>query len=250
MPIVPTPPDVYTLNMLSLLRYTAPPSTCGYLPDQRWSLEYEMVADLSAAEYELRLQEGWRRFGAMMFQPKCQGCSACQSIRVRVADFQPNRSQLRAWKRNIDDVEIRVGAPTVTRAKLELYDRFHAFQTEHKGWPDHAPKDPDSYRESFVHNPYFTEEWTFWIAGELIGVGYVDRLVKGASAIYFFHDPEYRDRSLGTFNVLCLIEECAQRGLPYLYLGYYVEGCSSLEYKANYRPNEARHADGIWRDFR
>ncbi len=236
--------------MISLLRYTAPPSQCGYLPDRAWSLEYDMVAKLSSAEYEVRLQEGWRRFGAMMFHPRCPSCRACQSIRVRVADFHPNRSQLRAWKRNIGDIEIRVDMPTVTREKLDLYDRFHAFQADHKGWPDHEPKDPDSYRESFVHNPYFTEEWSFWHSGNLIGVGYVDRLVESMSAIYFIHDPEYRDRSLGTFNVLCMIEECAQRGLPYLYLGYYVQGCASLEYKANYRPNEAMKLDGTWGEFR
>ena len=34
--------------MESLFRYLAPLSTCGYLPDRNWRLEYEMVAELSA----------------------------------------------------------------------------------------------------------------------------------------------------------------------------------------------------------
>ena len=34
--------------MESLLHYIAPPSPCGYLPDQLWSLEYEVVGELSA----------------------------------------------------------------------------------------------------------------------------------------------------------------------------------------------------------
>ena len=81
--------------MESLFRYTASPSACGYLPDERWSLEYEMVVNISAEEYAMRLRQGWRRFGAMLFRPQCPSCQACQSLRVDVAKFQPNRSQRR-----------------------------------------------------------------------------------------------------------------------------------------------------------
>jgi arginine-tRNA-protein transferase len=236
-------------RMESLFRYTAPPSMCGYLPTQRWSLEYEMVANLSAWEYEERLTQGWRRFGAMLFHPMCPACRACQSLRVDVRNFQPSRSQRRAWNANQEQIKRRVGLPSVSRAKLDLYDRFHDFQTDLKGWPEHAAKDPDSYRESFVHNPAFTEEWCYYLDGRLVGVGYADRLAASMSAIYFFYDPDVRDRSLGTFNVLCLLEECRMRKLPHLYLGYYVEGCRSLEYKAAYKPNQVLHPDGEWRDF-
>ena len=53
--------------MESLFTYVAPPSPCGYLPEQSWSLEYEYVGDVTAAEYERRMQEGWRHFGRMLF---------------------------------------------------------------------------------------------------------------------------------------------------------------------------------------
>jgi arginyl-tRNA--protein-N-Asp/Glu arginylyltransferase len=235
--------------MESLFRYTAPPSACGYLPDQHWSLEYEMVANLSAAEFSDRLQEGWRRFGAMLFRPQCPSCRACQTLRVVANDFQPDRSQRRALKVNQGDIEVRVGLPSVTRAKLRLYDRFHIFQSDSKGWPEHPAKDPESYRESFVRNPHFTQEWCYYLEGQLVGVGYADRLADSMSAIYFFYDPDLRGRSLGTFNVLCLLDECSLRKYTYLYLGYYVAGCRSLAYKANFKPNQVRHADGRWRDF-
>src|SRR5689334_17415653 len=137
--------------MESLIRFTAPPTQCGYLPDRYWSLEYEHVAALSPAEYALRLKAGWRRFGHTMFHPQCPSCSACRSLRVVVERFRPDRSQRRAFKANAD-VELRVGAPRVTRAKLALYDRYHAFQSDLKGWPQHPAKDPDSYAESFVYN--------------------------------------------------------------------------------------------------
>jgi arginine-tRNA-protein transferase len=234
--------------MQSLFRYTSTPSACGYLPDQRWSLEYEMVADLSADEFSERLQQGWRRFGGMLFRPQCPFCRACQSLRVIVDQFEPNRSQRRAWNMNRSDIEVRIGPPTVSRARLNLYDRFHAFQIATKGWPEHPAKDVESYRESFVRNPPFTEEWCYYLKGRLVGVGYADRLDDSMSAIYFFYDPELRARSLGTFNVLCLLDECLQQKYKHLYLGYYVAGCGSLEYKANFKPNQVLGPAG-WHDF-
>jgi leucyl-tRNA---protein transferase len=235
--------------MESLFRYVAPPSQCGYLPDRLWSLEYEMVANITAPEYLERMQQGWRRFGGMLFRPQCPGCRSCQSIRVDVARFRPNRSQRRARKVNGGQIQLRVSSPAVSRAKLTLYDRFHAHQADLKGWPQHPAKDAASYRESFVHNPSFTEEWCYYLDGQLIGVGYVDRLPAGLSAIYFYYDPDQRDRSLGTWNVLCVLDDAIRHGLPYVYLGYFVAGCRSLAYKANFRPNQVLHPDGRWHDF-
>lgn len=236
--------------MESLFRYVAPPSPCGYLPEQHWSLEYEMVATISAGEYLQRMQEGWRRFGGMLFRPRCRACQACQSLRVDVACFRPNRSQRRNAALNAGVVQLRIGKPAVSRARLQLYDRYHAFQTDIRGWPLHPAKDAASYRESFVRNPPFTEEWCYFVEERLAGVGYVDDLPGGLSAIYFFYEPVLRDLALGTWNVLTLLTEAARRGRPHVYLGYFVEGCRSLSYKANYRPNQVLHPSGEWRDFR
>ncbi|MFO0968394.1 MAG: arginyltransferase [Gemmataceae bacterium] len=230
-----------------LYQFVAPPSPCSYLPDREWSLEYQRVLSLSAEEYMRYLLEGWRRFGTMLFKPRCPACSACQTLRVLAERFRPNRSQKRAWKRNGADISLQIREPSVSSAKLALYDRFHQFQTERKGWPEYPAKDAASYRESFVYNPFFTEEWCYYLAGKLVGVGYVDSLPQGLSAIYFFYEPKLRERSLGTFNVLKVVEEAARRNIPHAYLGYYVPGCASLEYKANFRPNEILGPDGQWR---
>jgi arginine-tRNA-protein transferase len=239
--------------MESLFRYTASPSPCGYLPDRQWSLEYEYVGAMTNGEYLQRLLEGWRRFGRMLFRPACPSCRACRSLRVVVDCFRADRSQKRAWRANAGAVEPRVGKPSATRAKLALYDRYHAFQAVHKGWPEHPAKDAASYAESFVRHPFPVEEWCYYLGDRLVGVGYVDVLPGaegGLSAIYFYYDPEERHRSLGTYNVLRAIEEARRRGMPYAYLGYYVEGCAGMTYKARFAPNQVRGEDGVWRDFR
>src|SRR5262249_44619859 len=149
--------------MESLFTYVAPPSRCGYLPEQLWSLEYEYVSDLSAAEYRQRMAAGWRHFGRMLFRPRCAACTACRSLRIPAQHFRPDRSQRRAWKANAGDVRVVVGKPMVSRARLDLYDRYHAYQTEHRGWPLHPAKDADSYAGSFVRNPFPVQEWCYYL---------------------------------------------------------------------------------------
>jgi arginine-tRNA-protein transferase len=235
--------------MESALHFLAPPGRCSYLPDRTWQLEYEIVSQMTPAEYLERMRSGWRRFGHALFHPKCPTCQSCRSLRVIVERFHPDRSQRRASKANAD-VTVTIGVPKVTRAKLELYDRYHAFQSRDKGWTEHAPKGRADYIESFVANPFPTEEWCYHAGDRLIGVSYVDALPEGLSAIYFFYDPEERHRSLGTFNVLQVLHQAAERGLPHVYLGYFVAGCRSLEYKARFRPNEVRDPSGAWMAFR
>src|SRR5262249_2048040 len=153
------------------------------LPEQTWRLEYEHVSALAPAEYMERMLQGWRRFGEMMFRPRCPECSACRPLRVVAGEFRPDRSQRRNRSANEKIVTLRIGKPAVTRAKLELFDRYHAFQTESKGWPLHEPKDADDYARSFVDNPFPTQEWCYFIGDRLVGVGYVDDLPGGLSAI-------------------------------------------------------------------
>jgi arginine-tRNA-protein transferase len=235
--------------MISLYQLSTPPATCTYRPEQRASLHYVFVGQATAAEYQGRLLQGWRRFGRSFFHPVCKTCRRCLSLRVPVATFRPDRSQRRALKAN-SDVELIVGEPELSAAKLLLYDRFHESRAEDKGWQVHGPKDPQEYASSFLDNPFPTEEWRYFLGGRLVGVGYVDVLPAAMSAIYFYYDPDESGRSLGTYNVLRIIEAAAARGIPHVYLGYYVEGYGSLEYKARFRPNEILREDGSWGPFR
>src|SRR5258708_18441674 len=115
--------------MESLFHYVTPPHDCGYLPQELASMEYEYASSLKPHEYLERLDQGWRRFGGMMFRPQCLACNQCRSLRVLVNRFRPNRSQRRNRQINAREVELIVGRPSVTEEKLRLYDRFHAYQT-------------------------------------------------------------------------------------------------------------------------
>jgi arginine-tRNA-protein transferase len=227
------------------LRFFAPPARCEYLPDEVARLEYLQVDRMSAAEYLEWLRRGWRRFGHTLFRPACLSCRKCQSLRVPVASFRPHRTQRRIWKANAGAVTIAVGEPSASSDTRALYEKFHRYQQAAKRWPPPEPGGSDV----FAQNPFPTEEWRYVVEDRLVGVGYVDALPEGLSAIYFFYDPDERRRSLGTFNVLAIIDEARRRGLPWVYLGYYVEGCRSVEYKGRFMPNEVLRPDGTWVSF-
>jgi leucyl-tRNA---protein transferase len=234
--------------MKIVVRWTTPAEQCNYLPDHTSEHEYLSVASLNPDEYMALLIGGWRRFGHMVFRQTCSGPGACRSLRVDVTRFRPDRSQRRACKTNAGVVTLRIGKPTVTAEKVALLDRFHAERSRTKGWSLDEPGDTGEYERMFVINPFPTQEWCYFLGDVLVGVGYVDLLPGGLSAIYFARDPGFSDRSLGTWNVLCIVERAASLGLPHVYLGYHTEGSPSLHYKGRFRPNQSLELDGVWRE--
>jgi len=229
-----------------IITFKTPPSRCEYLPAEQSQLRYQLIPNLQVATYTRRLREGWRRFGPVLFRPDCAECRKCESLRVPVTQFRPSESQRRAWKRNEGQVEIRVTEPAVDLSRQKLLAKFHEHGHQTKGWP--AATEGESRLDLYLLNPFPTEEWSYWIDNRLVGVGYVDALPEGLSAIYYYHDPAEHGRSLGTFNILKMIDAARQRGLPHVYLGYYVEGCRSLDYKARFSPNEVL-VNGSWTPF-
>ena len=75
------------------------------------------------------------------------------------------------------------------------------------------------------------------VDGSLSGV-MCDQTPSCLSAVYFFYDPAWRDRSLGVFNVLYQVEYARALKLPHVYLGFRILECPSMRYKSTFRPHE------------
>jgi len=165
-------------------------------------------------------------------------------MRVPVEAFQMSKSQRRVWRRN-SDLTVDVGEPVADQERFALYLKYI------KEW--HGKQEPDdhSYRSfvSFLYeSPVPTREYQYRDpAGKLIGVGICDVSDRWMSSVYFYHDPSESRRSLGTFSALYEIAECCRLGIPYYYLGYWVDGCATMAYKASYRPHQILEGDGVWR---
>jgi len=78
----------------------------------------------------------------------------------------------------------------------------------------------------------------------LVAAALTDTLEDGLSMVYSFYEPGETGRSLGTWMVLDHIERARILGLPYVYLGYWVDGSRKMAYKTRFRPLEALGMQG------
>ena len=211
-------------------------STCSYLPGLTSTMEYKIISDMSMATYAKYLEKGYRRFGLLYFRPKCIGCHECIPYRILVDEFRPRKDMKRCFKRN-SEISHKVDIPNISAEKVELYNRYHAFQEGNVGWREQKTT-PQEYFETFAIPCETAREFCYYDKDKLIGVGYVDEVDNAISSIYFIHDPEYRQAGLGMFSVLTEIEWAKQRKKDYVYLGYFIRDCKSMNYKGRYRPCE------------
>ena len=194
------------------------------------------MTGVSPDELEKLLERGWRRFGPVYFRPVCTDCSECVSVRVPVAAFAPSPN-LRRVARRAAHLRLEVGMPQVDDARLALYRRWHAGRESERGWkPDRIGA--ESYAMQFCFPHPASREFSYWDGDELVGIGIADETPHAFSAVYCYHDPSRAQLSIGTVNVLRSLEYARQRGIAHVYLGYCVEGCASLRYKARFKPQE------------
>lgn len=233
--------------MRTLITIQGETDTCHYLPDRLSTLEYTLPAEITPQEYEDLMNQGYRKFGRFLFRPVCAGCEECRPIRIPVAQFQADRSQRRARKRN-QHLEIRYARPSLDRQRLRLYLRYHAAQSNRKGWPE-SERDAESYRTNFLHSPVPAVEITLWEGALLRGVVLTDVTPNVVSGVYHYYDPELYPQSIGTYCMLQTLDLARQLNRAWAYFGFYVAGCDSLAYKSRYRPCEIMNPDGSWRPF-
>lgn len=225
--------------MRVLARHIEDPRRCSYLPSERAQLETLLIDDVSPLELEVLLERGWRRFGPTYFRPRCSACTACDSIRVVVGEFQPSKSQRRALKR-ASALSRVVGRPRVDDERLALHARWHAHREGVRGWEPN-PIDFEGYAIHFAWPHPSAREVSFRDPardGALVAVGLWDVTPRSSSAVFFFFDPDYADLSLGIANVVLGVEDARRERRAHVYLGYRVRGCASLEYKARFSPYE------------
>jgi len=222
--------------------FTTTPLPCPYLADR---VERRMVTELlgpdaTALNNKLSLA-GFRRSHTVAYAPVCDGCSACVSVRIPVADFTPSRTQRRIFARNND----LIGYDREAIATREQYDLFKRYIETRHADGDMALMGHSDYRalveETSVQSNLVEFRNT---EGRLVAGVLTDRLGDGLSAVYSFFDTEQTRRSLGTFVVLWLIEHARALNLNHVYLGYWVQGSQKMDYKRNFSPLEAYTPNG------
>jgi arginine-tRNA-protein transferase len=220
---------------MNILKEFSVDSKCSYLDNLEQTTHYKIIEHCSASECQEYIERGYRRFGKMYFRPTCSTCSECQSIKIDVDNFTFSKSQRRVLKK-ADNIKSYIRKPTMTKEHLELFEKYHLYMNDSKGW-DYTPVTSQGYYSSFVdaHND-FGYEILYYDEDKLIGVDLIDVLDDGISSIYFYYDTDYMSYSLGKLSLYNQILFAQESNLKWIYLGYYVEDCPSLSYKAHYKP--------------
>lgn len=222
------------------------PHSCPYLPGrQACFILIEPGVPLQGSLLQRLLDLGFRRSGTEAYRPWCPGCQACIPLRVPVADFVPNRSQRRCWRQGQLAVQLHERPAALIPEHYALYQRYQ--QARHPTGTLGTASEEDYLQ--FLANPW--GEVRFWelrVGERLLAVAVVDLLPQGISAVYTFYDPDLAHLSPGKLAILWQISEGQRRGLPYVYLGFWVRDCQTMSYKDQYRPTEAWLGGG-WQRF-
>lgn len=220
----------------------SPAHACSYLPNrQAVTVFLEPDYPRDRRVYTVLSQNGFRRSGQHIYRPRCPGCDACIPVRVRVAEFQPRRSQRRAWQKN-RDLGIKRCGPSFRFEHFSLFQRYLVSRHPGGGMDDLTPR---QYLDFLTSRWCETDFWEFRLGKTLLAVAVLDRLEDGLSAVYTFFDPDYPQRSLGVFTVLWSIQQTRRQGLDWLYLGYWIPSSPKMRYKCEYQPQEHLR-DGRW----
>jgi len=190
---------------------------------------------------------GFRRSQTVAYRPSCADCQACVSVRVVAGEFRPSSTQKRNLRRNGDLIAIEC-RPWATNEQFELLQAYLGMRHPGGGM---AAMDESDFADMVEHTPVssviieYREPTETGEPGRLVGACLTDRQADGYSMIYSFYDPEHPLRTgLGNYIILDHIRRSAEARMPYVYLGYWVEGSARMQYKVRYRPLERLSTQG------
>ncbi|RKZ49215.1 MAG: arginyltransferase [Gammaproteobacteria bacterium] len=215
--------------------YVTPEHECNYLPGKNAQTVFaDPDFPMNENIYTTLASHGFRRSGNHIYKPQCQQCHACIAIRLPVTNFTMSRNQKRNWARN-KDLKINKLFAEFDDEHFDLYQRYLA--ARHPDG-DMGTSDLKGFISFLTTNWATTVFYEFRKKNKLLAVAVVDELVDGLSAVYTFFDPDESNRSLGRYAVLTEIEMALNRGLQWLYLGYWIADCRKMQYKDEYQPLE------------
>ena len=221
---------------------------CPYLPGrQERKLFTHLTGRRATTLHHLLSDNGFRRSQNLIYRPACDGCAACQSVRIVAQEFVPTQRYRRISKANAD-VAVEVCQPRATAEQFALFKRY--LDARHSGG--------GMTQMSFVDYEYMVEDTPVQtvlveyrlnsVPGRpLVAVALTDVMPDGLSMVYSFFDPDLASRGLGNLLILDHIEQVKLAGLTYVYLGYWVKNSPKMAYKGRYRPLEVQRGPMGWR---
>ncbi|SFZ81321.1 arginine-tRNA-protein transferase [Devosia enhydra] len=223
---------------------------CPYLPDrQERKLFTHLTGKRATSLHHLLSDNGFRRSQNLIYRPACDGCTACQSVRIVAGEFALSPRFRRVLKRNAD-ISVEVCQPRATPEQYALFKRYLAQRHAGGGMTQMSFVD---YEYMIEDTPVQTVVVQYRLTSEpgspLVAVALTDVMPDGLSMVYSFYDTTLAQRGLGNLLILDHINQVRMAGLSYVYLGYWVKDSPKMAYKGLYRPLEIQRGPLGWRRF-
>ncbi len=230
--------------------FVTAPAPCPYVPGRTERKVFAELKGGSAVEMSEALGRiGFRRSQNVVYRPSCDFCQACVSVRVMAPMFMPTTTQKKLLRRHAD-LEVSACEPWATAEQWSLLRRYLAARHPQGGM---AAMDAHDYADMVEQTPVDTvvveyrEPSVDGLPGKLVGCCLTDKQSDGLSMIYSFYETDSAARrGLGSFIILDHIIRAGDAGLPYVYLGYWIDDCDRMAYKKSYQPAEAL-ISGVWK---
>ncbi|RHX79169.1 arginyltransferase [Leptospira yasudae] len=228
----------------------SPERSCSYYPDRLSQIQYlPFQGEIAKDALQFFFDSGFRRTGNILYRASCNGCKDCLSYRIPLDQFTPSRNRKRLLKKN-SDLTIRFAPPSLTTDKELLYLRYQRLRYESFVSGESDQELLEGMRWNLFGTPENSLEMTLWLGEKLLGFMILDYASDSLSAVYSVYDPEYPDRSLGSFAILCSILYAKESGMKFYHLGYFLPGHPDMDYKKFWGPSEIREPDGThWTSF-
>jgi arginine-tRNA-protein transferase len=232
--------------------FVTSPAPCPYLPGKTERKVFTELSGSNASDLNDALARiGFRRSQGVAYRPSCLDCTACVSVRVVAGEFEPNATQRRLLRRN-EDLVVTACKPWTTEEQFALLRQYLASRHPGGGM---AGMDELDFADMVEQTPVDTciieyrEPTVDGAPGKLVGACLTDQQGDGLSMIYSFFDTGDGARDgLGTYIITDHILRAARSGVPYVYLGYWVEGSARMQYKTRFQPIERLGRAG-WQRF-
>lgn len=228
--------------------FVTSPAPCPYLPGRMERKVFTELKGPHAEELNDALGRiGFHRSQTVAYRPSCADCQACVSVRVVAGEFRASASQRKNLRRN-SDLIATICRPWSTSEQFDLLQRYLGQRHPGGGM---TSMDEGDFADMVEHTP--VESWVVeyrepnpdGTPGRLVGACLTDRQGDGLSMIYSFYEPDHAGRTgLGNYIIVDHIRRARQEGLPFVYLGYWVEGSARMQYKIRYRPMELLGRNG------